>query len=167
MTKTLFATRLALMAAALCAAFPASAAAQRACLRSPDRALELCTFVRDGQAWYQLNKDGRALLAPSQLGLVFAGDTGESVRRIGKVQRASRDTQWEQPWGEQRLVRDRHNRLQVSFGNAVPARAFDVEFRLFDDGLGLRYAYRQIGKGKAVAISDERTSFNFADNYQA
>lgn len=138
-----------------------------ACVQSPGKKLELCTFVKSGRAWYQLKQDGKLLLKPSELGLAFAGEPRSRIGKLGAVERNSVDTRWEQPWGEQRLIRDHHNELRVGFTAAKAARSFDVVFRLFDDGLGLRYDYRHVAPGAAVAISDEYTSFHFADRYQA
>jgi alpha-glucosidase len=144
-----------------------TAAPSRACVQSPSRTLELCTFVKSGRAWYQLKKGDQVLLQDSELGLAFAGERRARIAGLGAVERNSVDTEWEQPWGEQRLIRDRHNELRVGFGADTAARGFDVVFRLFDDGLGLRYDYRHIAPEAAVAISDEYTSFHFADRYQA
>lgn len=156
------------LASALAASLPASAAApSRVCVQSPAKVLELCTFARDGHAYYELSKGGVALLSASELGLAFDGEVRAPVGAIAAVRRHFADSVWEQPWGEERLIRDRHNELRVSFASAAPARAFDVVFRLFDDGLGLRYDYRHVAPGAAVAISDEYTEFNFADRYQA
>lgn len=138
-----------------------------ACVQSPSKALELCTFVKSGRAWYQLKKGGVVLLKDSELGLAFAGEPRAKIATLGAVERNSVDTQWEQPWGEQRVIRDHHNELRVGYTADTAARGFDVVFRLFDDGLGLRYDYRHIAPGTDVAISDEYTSFHFADRYQA
>ncbi|QBI04965.1 glycoside hydrolase family 97 protein [Pseudoduganella albidiflava] len=160
---------MALAGTVLSLALPAQGAAAKApeCVRSPGQALELCTFVRAGQAYYTLKRNGAELLAPSALGLDFAAEARAAVTGIGNVARRSHDSEWQQPWGEERLVRDRHNELRVSYASTHGARAFDVVFRLFDDGLGLRYEYRHIPAGKAVAISGERTEFNFTDHYRA
>ncbi len=143
-----------------------TAASGRACVLSPNKVLELCTFARDGRAWYLLKKDGAVLLKDSELGLGFAGEARARVS-LGAVQRRANDTQWEQPWGEQRLIRDHHNELRASFDATARARGFDVVFRLFDDGVGLRYEYRRVAPGAAVAIADEYTSFNLGEGYQA
>ena len=144
----------------------AGAASRQACVLSPNKALELCTFARDGRAWYLLKKDGAVLLSDSELGLGFAGEARARVA-LGAVRRRSSDTQWEQPWGEQRLIRDHHNELRAAFDAPAKARGFDVVFRLFDDGVGLRYEYRHIAPGAAVAVTDEYTSFHLGDGYQA
>jgi alpha-glucosidase len=155
-------------AATAVAAEPAGVPASgSACVQSPDDTLELCTFASSGRAWYRLKKDGVVLLEDSELGLAFAGEARPRITALGAVQRGATDSEWEQPWGEQRMIRDRHNELRVSYAAGTAARGFDVVFRLFDDGLGLRYDYRHVAPGAEVAISDEYTGFNFADRYQA
>jgi alpha-glucosidase len=157
-----------LASAAMAASMPAvGAQPQRACVKAPSNKLELCAYVRDGQAWYQLNQGSAALLSPSRLGLVFAGEPLARVTAISAAVRRSANLEWEQPWGEERLVRDRHRELRVSFAASDVKRGFDVVFRLFDDGLGLRYDYRHIAPGAAVAIADEATEFNFAGPHRA
>ncbi len=42
-----------------------------------------------------------------------------------------------------------------------------MTFRLFDDGLGFRYAYSAIPAGQAVAVTDDRTEFHTLGAYQA
>ncbi len=155
---------------AVCAAPAAAAtAAGRACIQSPNKVLELCTFARDGRARYLLRKDGVDLLEESELGLGFAGEARARVA-LGSSKQGAHDSSWEQPWGEERVVRDRHNELRASFdveASSRAARGFDVVFRLFDDGLGLRYEYGRIAPGARVAISDEYTSFHLGAGYKA
>jgi alpha-glucosidase len=160
-------TLAAAVGAALLTPLAGAASPAPVCVRSPSGALELCTYAQGGHAYYRLQRDGVPLLAPSELGLVFAGEQATPVRAGRVVQRGSHDEHWQQPWGEERVIRDHHNELRVNFSSTRKERSFDVVFHLFDDGLGWRYEYRQIPAGAAVAISDERTEFNFADRYQA
>ena len=60
--------------------------------------------------------------------------------RVADTATSSHDATWEQPWGERRYVRDRHNELLVKFEAARgAARQFSVRVRVFDDGFGFRY----------------------------
>ena len=43
-------------------------------------------------------------------------------------------------------------------------RRFDVEFRLFDDGLAFRYIFPKNFASDTIVIADEMTEFNIADN---
>jgi alpha-glucosidase len=148
---------------------PAAAkAAERECLQSPAKVLEVCVLVEDGKARYQVSRKGVTVLAPSELGLSFAGEQAARYTSLTNPRRTSVDTSWEQPWGEQRLVRDQHNALTVTIGGDTALnRAVDVTFRVFDDGLGFRYAYSGVPAGQSVAVTADRTQFVLAGAYQA
>ncbi len=140
----------------------------RECAQSPSGVLELCVDVADGKALYTISRKGTPLFAPAELGLTFEGEEAARYTTLSDPQRKSVDTSWEQPWGEQRLIRDRHNELRVTIGGDTPLnRAVDVTFRLFDDGVGFRYGYAGVPQGQAVKVSGERTQFRPIGSYQA
>jgi alpha-glucosidase len=159
----------ALALAALATSFPMAAqAAARECAQSPGQVIEVCVTTRAGQAFYEVSRAGKPVLAPSALGLTFAGEPAARVSAITAVRRSASDTRWEQPWGEQRVIRDNHAEMTVSLAGDTPlSRSFDVTFRLFDDGIGFRYAYTAIPAGQAVAVTDERTEFRTVGAYDA
>ena len=145
----------------------AAGAAERECARSPDARLELCVAVANGDARYEVTRDGQAVLAPAMLGLTFQGEPATRYRGLTNVQRRSADASWEQPWGEQRLVRDHHDELAVTLVGDTPRnRAVRVTFRLFDEGIGFRYGY-DVPMAQAVAVTAERTEFRPVGDYQA
>lgn len=79
--------------------------------RSPDGTLELVvTTDGDARATWSLSRKGQLLIAPSKLGFLLT-DGLPMVRGFSLTgsQTASADQTWEQPWGERRFVRDRHN----------------------------------------------------------
>ncbi len=144
---------------ALGAANPALAA-DRECAQSPGKLIELCVFVKDGQAFYEVSRKGAPVLAPGALGLGFKGEAPVRYSAIKAVKRAASDASWEQPWGEQRVVRDNHTEMTVTLGGDTALNAnVDVSFRLFDDGIGFRYDYNAIPAGQAVEVVGERTQF--------
>jgi alpha-glucosidase len=143
-------------------------AAERECAQSPGKVIEVCVFTRDGQAFYEVSRGGKVVLSPSAMGLTFAGEPQARITAITAASRAASDTTWEQPWGEQRVIRDNHSDLTLSLAGDTPLnKSFDVTFRLFDDGLGFRYAYTSILAGQAVAVVDDRTEFKPAGAYDA
>ena len=79
------------------------------------------------------------------------------------------DRRWEQPWGEQRVITDRHTELRVTLSGADAARTepFDLDVRVFDDGFGFRYEFNQIDAARDVAIVDELTEFRLAGDWDA
>src|SRR3546814_14299121 len=82
-------------------------------------------------------RGGTEVIAPSRLGLAFAGEADPRSTAITSTARSASDTTWEQPWGEQRLIRDKHSELKVTLaGDHPPRQAVGLTFRLFDDGFG-------------------------------
>ena len=136
---------------------------------SPDGRTQVTVEVRDGRLYYDVQRDGRALILPSLLGFEFRGAPPlRDSLRITDTTRQSHDEWWTQPWGEVARVRDHHNELAVSVEEtAAPNRRFTLRVRAFDDGVGFRYEFpEQPGLG-AFEISDELTEFALADNARA
>ena len=146
----------------------ASPAAARECAESPGKVLELCVSVEGGEARYEVKRGDMTVIAPSRLGLRFAGEVDPRFTAVGGAKRSSVDTNWEQPWGEQRLIRDHHNELSVTLaGDTALNKAVGVTFRLFDDGFGFRYDYSAIPAGQAVTVTADDTQFRTVGAYQA
>ncbi|QIK78164.1 glycoside hydrolase family 97 protein [Sphingomonas piscis] len=162
------AVRWALGGAALALVPSAGAAATRECAQSPSRTIEVCVTVDQGRALYTVARGGRPVIAPSALGLSFAGEAAPRFAAITAVRRHSVDNSWEQPWGEERVIRDRHNELALTLsGDTALNRNPTVVFRIFDDGLGFRYLYDGIQAGRAVQVTGDSTSFHPVGEYQA
>ncbi|WP_116092361.1 glycoside hydrolase family 97 protein [Sphingomonas crusticola] len=143
-------------------------AAPRECAQSPGKVIELCVWVENGQALYQVSRNGMTVLAPSALGLSFRGEPDARYTALSNPRRARADVTWEQPWGEQRLIRDNHEELTVTLaGDTRFNKEVDVTFRLFDDGIGFRYTYGAIPAGQDVAVSADRSQFRVVGPYQA
>lgn len=133
---------------------------------SPDGRNKVTVETRDAKLYYSLQRDGRAVLLPSQLGFEFRGAPRlrDNLRIVGNA-RKSVDETWTQPWGEVSHVRDHHNELRVSVvETAAPARKFDVVFRAFNDGVGFRYEFPEQPALADFVISDELTEFDLADD---
>ena len=163
--------RWASLAAAGLAPLAATYAAAQPALRvtSPDGKNVVDVSVRDGNLWYSLERQGQPILLPSRLGFEFRGapPLGDSVRIVDSA-RTKADETWTQPWGEVARVRDQHNELRVTAEETTARRRrFTVAFRVFDDGLGFRYALPAQPGLSDFEISDERTEFNFAENARA
>ncbi len=148
-------------------AFQAASVHAAECVDSPGKVLRVCVGVEGGRAFYEVSRRGQPVLMRSALGLVFVGDTQADVS-IGAVNRSSHDATWEQPWGEQRVIRDHHNEMRVAMrGDRRDRSSFDLVVRAFDEGFGFRYELAGIAADQDVAISDELTQFRPAGKYQA
>ena len=169
-----------LTTSAVLAAVPTAAAAQEAApapvappssapvisAASPDGVLKVDVTVNgDGRPEYSVSRLGRPVIAPSRLGfLLTEGDKLERNFDIAGEAPTSHDDTWEQPWGEQRVIRNRYTELKVHLTEKVaPNRKLDVVFRLYDDGLGFRYEFPEQPNLTSVKIGEELTEFAVVD----
>ncbi len=157
-------TMAAIAFAAQGAATPAHA--ETLTLASPDGKITVTVKDDGGQATYAVDYNGKQVIAPSKMGLLFADHHGfERGLVIAASTRDASDTTWEQPWGERRLVRDQHNELAVTFrASEGPDRQMTVRFRAFDTGIGFRYEVgEQPAFGGDVAVVEELTQFGVGE----
>lgn len=133
-----------------------------ATLRSPNGGKLLSVGVDSSHdhIWYSLQDGtGAVIVSPSKLSVY--DETGNNLLQPGEGIAQSElnfDETWEQPWGEQRQVRNNYNELTVY------TNSFSIHFRLFDEGLGFRY--KLLGEGK-LSIKHETTEFNIDTNSEA
>ncbi|MEO8140738.1 MAG: glycoside hydrolase family 97 protein [Gemmatimonadota bacterium] len=164
--------QLGLLTSFLVAANLATAAAPlrgQVTVASPDGRTSVTVAIAQGRLTYDVQRDGRVLLLPSQLGFEFKGaPLLRDGLRITDTARASHDEWWTQPWGEVARVHDHHNELAVSVEEmAAPNRKFILRLRAFDDGIGFRYEFPAQPSLGAFEITSELTEFSLADNARA
>jgi alpha-glucosidase len=143
-----------------------SAADSTHTVTSPAGVLSVDVGTSGGFAWYAVSRGDQTVIGRSRLGFLLADQAKlERGLSIAGHARSSRDETWEQPWGERRFVRDRHNELRLTFAeDGQDGRRFDVVFRVFDDGVGFRYEFPDQPGLRTVRIVDELTEFNLAQS---
>ncbi|WP_333607727.1 glycoside hydrolase family 97 protein [Arsukibacterium sp.] len=141
---------------------PLSLSATSLSVTSPDGKISLT--LDDASLTYQVQFNGKQVIAPSQLGFRFLQlPAMASGYKIVGHSRSSADTQWQQPWGERETVRDQHNELAVSLSHPQRQAPFTLRFKVFNDGLGFRYEVPPQGVDK-LDIIDELTEFRISDS---
>jgi len=132
-----------------------------ASVHSPDGKI-VFTLVADaaGALHYSVTYADEVVVADSRLGLRFEKQPAfDGGLMLTGSSGSGRDETWEQPWGERRLVRDRHEELLLNFSDGE-GRRLDLRIRVFDDGLGFRYEVPRQPGFEAVNIIDELTEFH-------
>ena len=138
------ATRLAALGLLCLAAATASAQPAifngRTTVKSPDGAIEL-SIQANGPLTYSVSVDGTPILNNSKLGLKFQDGTAlGTYSLLVKAEREESDTTRVDRLGKRLVVRDHHNELRLSLGEATAEnRAFQIIARVFDDGVAFRY----------------------------
>ncbi|MGL6043403.1 MAG: glycoside hydrolase family 97 protein, partial [Sandaracinobacteroides sp.] len=130
---------------------------------SPDGSLVFSIDVNgEGRPDWALARNGVPVIGKSRLGFILA-DAPKLERNLAVVQvvRAGQDSRWEQPWGERRFVRDRHNELLVTFQETGPhKRLMRLRARVFNEGLGFRIEFPEQPNLKTARIVEELTEFD-------
>ncbi|MGC0120464.1 glycoside hydrolase family 97 protein [Pseudoalteromonas piscicida] len=130
---------------------------------SPDGKITFTLSDDNSQPSYQISFNDKTIIQPSKLGFDFA--TAASMRdglSITTHQRNSVDSSWQQPWGEARVIQDKHNELAVTFAKQTDkSPQYTVRVKVFDDGVGFRY---EVAQNQALNITRELTEFAFAQS---
>jgi alpha-glucosidase len=139
------------------------------CVDSPRAVLTVCVAADARGPYYEAYRGERTVITQARLGLVLDGLGNAPATKVSNERRHAVDQGWEQPWGEQRVIRDRHHSLTVTLSGSDSANTqpFDVTVRVFDDGFGFRYEYSQIAATREVAVLDELTEFRLSSDFDA
>lgn len=122
---------------------------------SPNERFVLEVAVRDATIVYRLKKQSDDDLLVDWSRCAVYDEAGvnrlaiEDVQSLAVMEDMVDDT-WEQPWGEQRYVRNHYRELSFTTDRST------VTFRVFDTGMGVRY--QLFGEGPLV-IACEETEF--------
>ncbi|MEO8672601.1 MAG: glycoside hydrolase family 97 protein [Tahibacter sp.] len=133
-----------------------------ATVTSPGKILSVAIGLDEERASYAVSRLGVPVIRASRLGFLLR-NTEKFDRNLTLASQSTRsvDETWEQPWGENRFVRNRYNELRVRFTEKVKLkRSLDVVFRVYDDGVGFRYEFPDQPQLKDVIIDGELTEFD-------
>ena len=166
-------------------------------VKSPNGNVVLTFSLADnGRPTYEMTYKGKAVVKPSHLGLELAKDKHASMGMeesdlmegfsIVDARETSFDETWQPVWGETRDIRNRYNELAVTLDNKYEyskvtakgenerGRAFFerhrtviIRFRVYDDGIGLRYEFPQQKELNYFLIKEEHTEFAMAGDHKA
>ena len=160
----------------LVAAILATGAAAQT-ITSPDGNVKLDFSLQQGRPTYQLSYKGKDVVKPSHLGLELAKDKHASKGMdetdlidgfvIQKTSTSTFDETWKPVWGETATIRNHYNELEVNLTQPATERNIIIRFRVYDDGMGLRYEFPQQKTLNYFLIKEERTEFAMAGDHIA
>ena len=138
-------------------------------INSPDHEIRVKVDVNEeGLPYYIVKYQKQTLIDTSYLGFKFTSETkafsGFEILKRGFT--LQRDEDWEMPWGEQRIVEDNFNGMKIYLRETeAPFREIQLEFRIYNDGLGFRYILPKQEGLNELTILDENTEFNLKGNH--
>ena len=121
-----------------------------------------------GQPTYQLFRDNTPVLKPSRLGFELADGTTliDGFKQLAE-ESSSFDETWSPVWGESSEIRNNYNELLVKLVQPSSDRYMNIRFRIYDDGMGLRYEFPQKGKLNYFTVKEEKTEFAMTGDHTA
>lgn len=155
---------------------PLSVAAQT--VSSPNGAISVSFSLADGgRPTYEMTYKGRPVVKPSHLGLELAKDKhatkgfAETSLMDGFTESHSEvssfDETWKSVWGETATIRNHYNELLVSLSQDHTGRQMNIRFRVYDDGMGLRYEFPQQDSLVYFIVKEEHTQFAMTGDHTA
>jgi len=129
-------------------------------VKSPDGRLCITVGINHGRPFYSLMRGNEKLINNSDLGFMLKSGPLYKDFRIVSIERDSKDETWAQPWGEESQVRNYYNELTLNLQEKNNLkRSLSVVFRIFNDGIGLRYVFPKQPNLKDFVIMDEMTEY--------
>ena len=155
---------------------PLSVAAQT--VSSPNGAISVSFSLADGgRPTYEMTYKGRPVVKPSHLGLELAKDKhatkgfAETSLMDGFTESHSEvssfDETWKPVWGETTTIRNHYNEFLVSLSQDHTGRQMNIRFRVYDDGMGLRYEFPQQDSLVYFIVKEEHTQFAMTGDHTA
>jgi glucan 1,4-alpha-glucosidase len=124
----------------------------------------------DGSPEYAVYYNQQPVVKPSALGFVLK--EADSILYKDFVLRgidtSSKDETWQPVWGEVSSIRNHYRQLIVHLQQKhAPFRLLDIEFRVFEDGVGFRYTFPHQPKLNYFIVSRELTAFRLTGDHKA
>jgi len=173
-------------AIAMLAAMPVPGIASVQTVSSPDGNIVLNFDVRAGVPVYNVNYKGQPVINDSRMGLLLDSENGRNdfssftigsagQERLsladgftaGEVKHSTSDSYWTPVWGEEDSIRNHYNEMSVILDQKALDRNIIVRFRVYNDGLGMRYEFPQQKNLNYFVIKEEITEFSMTGDHMA
>ena len=156
---------------------PASLSALVETVYSPSQNIAVNFDVKDGVPVYDVVFNGKQVIKESRLGLELNSvksnsdfsnfDNRQAVDQNSlydgftmlTARHSTFDETWQPVWGEESSIRNHYNEMAVTLNQANLSRYIIVRFRVYDDGVGLRYEFPQQPNLTYFVIKEEHTQF--------
>ena len=144
---------------------------------SPNGNVALSFSLDEGRPTYELKYKQREVVKPSHLGLELDKNKHASKKMketdlmdgfvIKGTTTSTFDETWKPVWGESSTIRNHYNELAVELNQPASKRNIVIRFRVYDDGMGLRYEFPQQKSLNYFVIKEEHTQFAMAGDHTA
>lgn len=144
---------------------------------SPNGNVEVKFSLDNGRPTYEMTYKGKAVVKPSHLGLELVKTKHASKGMeetdlmdgftVTDTQTSTFDETWKPVWGQTATIRNHYNEMAVTLNQPASKRNIVIRFRVYDDGMGLRYEFPQQNELNYFVIKEEHTQFAMAGDHTA
>ena len=135
------------------------------------------SLTDNGVPTYQVSYKGKAVIKPSHLGLELTPSKHDGIKaedtnlmngfKVTKTETSTFKETWKPVWGETNSILNHYNEMAVSLTQEHPNRTMIIRFRVYNDGMGLRYEFPRQNNLSYFIIKDEHTQFAMAGDHTA
>lgn len=137
-------------------------------VKSPNGRLTVEVGTNGGHIFYSVLKDTTTIIDESFLGFKLSDSAFDGDFEIYKIERQKHNKKWKPVWGEESTIQNRYNELTVFAKETTGLKRYiNIQFRVFDDGIGFRYNFPEQRHLDDFIIMDELTEFNIATDGKA
>lgn len=91
----------------------------------------------------------------------------ENLRITDKIV-SSHDTEWRPAYGEKALIRDNYNKVAIHLiKDDNPIYKMDIDIRVYNEGVAIRYYFKENEKGTYYRVMSEHTEFSMPEGTKA
>ena len=144
---------------------------------SPGGKVAVKFSLDNGRPTYEMTYKGKTVVKPSHLGLELAKTKYASKGMeetdlmdgftVTKTDTSSFDETWKPVWGQTATIRNNYKEMAVTLNQAATKRNIVIRFRVYDDGMGLRYEFPQQDELNYFVIKEEHTQFAMNGDHTA
>lgn len=135
---------------------------------SPGGKVTLNFDVVDGRPTYDMSYKGKTVIKPSTLGLELIGSTDLMDKfEVKNVTVTDFDETWQPVWGENKEIRNNYREMFVELAQPPHGRFMNLRFRVYDDGIGLRYEFPVQQYLDYFPVREEHTQFALTGDHTA
>lgn len=122
----------------------------------------------NGVPTYSVAYKDRPVVTPSTLGLELNGQSNlMNGFEVVKTSTSTFDETWQPVWGEVKDIRNHYNELLVELHQPATDRYMNIRFRVYDEGMGLRYEFPTQKNLIYFVIKEEHTQFAMTGDHTA
>ncbi len=136
-------------------------------IKSPNGQISLTFSLINSSPTYQVNYNKQKIIASSKLGFKFKNIPPlEKNFQILNSSVTQVDTSWSPVWGFKKKIHNKYREMIITLKEKTELkRTMVIKFRVYNDGVALRYVLPKQNDIDKIYVTNENTEFNLTNNH--